>query len=534
MHASSHAPLNCLLVQTRFSEMSFWNYVDVCKIVGAKYPSPPLGLITVAALLPQHWNFRLVDENIQPLRDADLAWADLVCTGGMLPQQNGMLALIDRVHAHGLPIAVGGPDPTSQPDLYASADYLVLGEGEISIPLFVADLERGAMTGRYSSTEKADMTHAVVPRFDLLRLRDYLQVGIQFSRGCPYNCEFCDIIELFGRVSRTKTPEQIIRELQALYDLGYRGHVDFVDDNFIGNKRSVMDVLPVIEAWSRTRRHPFYFSTEASITLAEDSELLQLMKDVDFRYVFIGIETPSAEVLTAINKRQNLRRSIADAVHVIASYGMIVTDGFIVGFDDETPETAAEMIECIQDAGICMAMVGKLSALPNTQLTKRLRLEGRLLRDGAGITSDDIDIDQTSGGLNFVTRRPRAEVLTDYLNIIEHIYDPRRYYERAAQTGLQLRSQKKHPTTLREKGRLGLSFPRIARNQGLRRQTRRPFWRMLGTVARGNPSGLEGAVSLAAMFVHFRKQAQYVLERTRQDLVSLELNRPPLAADTGS
>ena len=252
----------CLIIQSAFSEFSFWNYVDVCKIVGAKYPAAPLGLLTVAALLPQQWTFKLVDANIEPVLDEHFAWADIVCVGGMLPQQANMLSLIDRAHQFGLPVVAGGPDPTSQPELYKNANFLVLGEGEVTIPLFIADLERGRTRGRYQTKEKADMTRAVVPRFDLIRFQDYLQVGIQYSRGCPFQCEFCNIVELFGRNPRTKTPDQMLREHQTLYNLGHRGHIDIVDDNFIGNKKNVKKVLTTIREWSKQHKYPFYFSTE--------------------------------------------------------------------------------------------------------------------------------------------------------------------------------------------------------------------------------------------------------------------------------
>ena len=300
----------CLIVQTEFSALSFWNYVDVCKIAGAKYPAAPLSLLTVAALLPKQWEIKLVDANVEPLMVEHFKWADIVCIGGMLPQQQSMIALIDKVHQYGCPVVVGGPDPSSQPHLYQSADYLVQGEGEVTIPMFIEDLEKGCGSGEYKSDERADMTKAVVPRFDLIRFKNYIQVGIQYSRGCPFNCEFCDIIELYGRESRTKTPTQVIKELQTLFDLGYRGHVDFVDDNFIGNKKNVKKVLPVIKEWSKAKKYPFYFSTESSINLADDENLLQMMKDVDFRYVFVGIETPEEEILKLTNKKTDLFKDL--------------------------------------------------------------------------------------------------------------------------------------------------------------------------------------------------------------------------------
>ena len=303
-------PTKCLLVQTKFSALSFWNYQDVCDIVGAKYPAAPLGLLTVAALLPQQWTFKLVDENVEPLLDEQLLWADIVCTGGMLPQQKSMLEFIGRAHELERLVVVGGPDPTSQPGLYKEADFLVLGEGEITIPMFLRDLEVGITSGTYHSTERANMLESVIPRYDLIRFRDYIMIGMQFIRGCPFNCEFCDVIELFGRTPRFKTNEQILTELQTLYDLGYRGHIDMVDDNFIGNKKKVKELLREIKAWTIARKYPFYFTTEASVNLADDDELLQLMQDCDFRYVFLGIETPENEILALNNKNQNVNKPI--------------------------------------------------------------------------------------------------------------------------------------------------------------------------------------------------------------------------------
>jgi len=424
----------CLIVQSEFSEFSFWNYVDICKLRGAKYPAAPLGLMTAAALLPQQWEFKLVDVNVKPLLNEHFDWADIVCTGGMLPQQRSMFSIIDKAHQYGCPVVVGGPDPSSQPSLYQSADYLVQGEGEVTIPLFIQDIGKGSKSAEYKSDRKADMTDAVVPRFDLIRFDDYIQVGIQYSRGCPFNCEFCDIIELYGRISRTKTQEQIIKELQTLYDLGYRGHIDFVDDNFIGNKKNVREVLPVVREWSNANNYPFYFSTESSINLADDDNLLQMMKDVDFRYVFIGIETPEDEILKLTNKRINLNRSMVNSVNKSSSYGMIGNGGFIIGFDNETDQIAENMIQCIQDSGICMAMVGKLYALPETQLTRRLEKEGRLFENSGTLRETNTELDQTTDGLNFITSRPRIDVLKDYNHVIKYIYDPGHYYERVTYT----------------------------------------------------------------------------------------------------
>jgi radical SAM superfamily enzyme YgiQ (UPF0313 family) len=507
-------------VQTKFSEFSFWNYVEVCKIAGAKYPAAPLGLTTVAALLPQQWDFKLVDENVEPLLVEHFEWADIVCIGGMLPQQQRMVSLIDEAHQFGCPVVVGGPDPSSQPDLYQSADYLVQGEGEITIPMFIQELENGCKSGEYKSDEVADMTKSVVPRFDLIRFQDYIQVGIQYSRGCPFNCEFCDVIELYGRKSRTKTTGQVIKELQTLYDLGHRGHIDFVDDNFIGNKKNVKQVLPVINDWLEANKHPYYFSTESSINLADDEILLQMMKDVDFRFIFVGIETPDDEILKLTNKKINVNRQIMDSVIKISSYGMIVNAGFIIGFDNETAQTAEKMIQCVQDSGICMAMVGKLYALPNTQLTRRLEREGRLFEIGS--TLNDSALDQLTSGLNFITTRPRMEVLQDYLHVIKYIYNPKHYYERVLATSLNLKPAYKYKPDIVKLMKNLIVFFKVCRKVGFNKTTGWFYWKILITVFFKNPKAVEATVNLAAMYIHFYQQSKYIIDITTDEIRSIE------------
>ncbi len=512
----------CLIIQSEFSEYSYWNYTDICKLLGAKYPAAPLGLMTVAALLPQQWKFKLIDKNVEPLLDEHFEWADIVCIGGMLPQQKSMISIINKAHQYGLPVVIGGPDPTLQPQMYQSADYLVLGEGEVTIPMFIQDLEKGSKRGEYRSDERADMTRAVVPRFDLIRFKDYIQVGIQYSRGCPFNCEFCDIIELNGRKSRTKTEAQVIKELQKLYDLGYRGHIDFVDDNFIGNKYNVRKVLPVIKEWSIEHHYPFYFSTEASLNLADDEELLQMMQDVDFRFVFIGIETPDNAILKQTNKTANINISIDKAISKIYAYGMIVNAGFIIGFDNETDQTAENMISCIQDSGICMAMLGTLYALPNTQLSRRLQSEGRLIEEGSELRKDMSLIDQMTSGLNFITLRPRIDVLKDYVQVIKYIYEPKRYYERAIHMGLQLKPDYKYRPTLRKKFKLAKAFLKLGIKAGFNNITGWHYWRMLTTIAFKNPKALEAMVNLAAMYIHFQKMSKFIIDLTTIDIQKLE------------
>jgi len=511
----------CLLVQTKFSAFSFWNYQDVCQIVGAKYPAAPLGLLTVAALLPQHWTFRLIDENVEPIEDKDLLWADIICTGGMLPQQNSMLDFIHRAHHLGRQVVVGGPDPTSQPELYKEADFLVLGEGEITIPMFLSDLQSGAKKGRYFSEAKADMQVAVVPRYDLIRFRNYIMIGLQYIRGCPFNCEFCDVIELYGRIPRYKTNEQVIRELQSLYDLGYRGHIDMVDDNFIGNKKKVKELLREIKSWTKERHYPFYFTTEASVNLADDDELLLLMKEVDFRYVFLGIETPENDTLALNQKTQNVNRPVEEAVRKILSYGIVSNGGYIIGFDSESPNIVNNMITSIQQSAICMAMIGLLYALPNTQLTRRLQSEGRLFQMSAKSVGES-DIDQMTSGLNFKTLIPRTQILSNYIRVIDAIFEPLNYYQRVIYTGLNIRPNYLHKPSFKVWLTYMRSFLRVCKRAGLNKETGYLYWKMFFTVILRNPKGIEAAVNLAAMFIHFRKQKEYIVSVTDQMIKELD------------
>jgi radical SAM superfamily enzyme YgiQ (UPF0313 family) len=511
----------CLLVQTKFSGFSFWNYQEVCYMVGAKYPAAPLGLMTVAALFPQHWIFKLIDENTEPLLDDHLKWADIVCIGGMLPQQESMINLIRRAHYLDRIVVVGGPDPTSQPDVYLEADFLVLGEGEITIPMFLNDLQRGSKNGRYFSEEKANMLKAIIPRYDLINFRNYLMIGLQFSRGCPFNCEFCDIIELYGRIPRYKSNQQVIKELQFLYDLGSRGHIDIVDDNFIGNKKKAKDLLQELKKWTKNHGYPFYFSTEASINVADDDELLQLMKDVDFRYVFLGIETPENDTLVLNKKIQNVNKPIEDVVRKLLSYGIVSNGGYIVGFDSDSKQIAVNMIDSIQKSGICMAMIGLLYALPNTQLTRRLSSEGRLFQQ-ASRSIGEKDIDQTTSGLNFVTRISRTEILRNFIRVIKAVYEPSNYYNRVVFTGMNIRPNYKYTPSFRTWLIYMRSFLRVCKKAGFNSSTGFYYWKMFFTVIFRNPKGIEAAVNLAAMFIHFQKQKDYGVSIMNHTIGELE------------
>jgi radical SAM superfamily enzyme YgiQ (UPF0313 family) len=411
---------NVLLVCPRFHGQSFWNMTEACEIFGADIPAPPLGLITVAALLPPSWECRLVNRNTEELTDADLDWADMVMTGGMLPQRPDTQTVIGMTHARGKPVVVGGPDATSSPEAYEQADFRVLGEAEGIIDEFIAAWDTGSRHGLFEAEKfKIDISKTPIPRYDLLKQKQYVYYSVQFARGCPFTCEFCDIIELYGRVPRVKTIEQILAEIETIYRLGYRGHLDFVDDNFIGNKKAVKKLLPHLIEWQQAHGYPFDLSTEASINLSDDDELLALMRAANFFMIFVGIESPDADTLRSMQKKQNTRRVLADSVHKIFRAGMMVHAGFIVGFDTEKGSVAEPMIDLIEATSIPVCTVGLLFALPNTQLTRRLEKEGRMLPISF---VDEIAAlgggDHCAAGLNFHTARPRRDILCDLRQIL--------------------------------------------------------------------------------------------------------------------
>jgi len=511
--------LKCLIIHPKFHRFSYWNYTDVCKIAGASYPSAPLGLLTMAAMLPKTWELVLVDENVEPLTNDHLEWADIICTGGMLSQQKKILEVIKTARLLGKPVVVGGPDPTAQPGVYDSADYVVCGEGEITIPLFLEDFKKGVAKGVYRTEELADMKKSVVPRYDLIDFKNYLNIGVQYSRGCPFTCEFCDIIEMYGRKPRLKTNEQILQELQYLYDLGYRGHVDFVDDNFIGNKPSVKQLLPEVERWSKARKYPFFFSTEASINLADDDQLLSMMRNVDFRYVFIGIETPDDNLLKEMGKKQNVRKPIADMVSKILKYGIVVNGGFIMGFDNETSSTKQNMIRLVEESNIPLAMVGLLYALPNTQLTRRLQKEGRISASPA-LPDGETGIDQFSSGLNFQTLRPKENILLDHADLMNTLYNNKRFFARVTRLGLGINPVLKHKPGLKKILQSIFIFLRLTRHLGFNKKTGLLYWGLLFKVLIKNIRGLETALNYAAMYIHFGKQSEYIVNLARKRVLT--------------
>ncbi len=519
-------PSSCraLLVYPRFSPDSFWNYHETCALVGARYSAAPLGLITVAALLPPDWDVRLVDCNVEELGEDDLAWADLVLTGGMLPQQRDALNIVRAAHRRGKPAVVGGPDVTCSPDLYEEAEFRVLGEAEEVLGEFCRAWSRGMKSGVFKAGRFPDITGSPVPRFDLLKLKRYMHVGVQRSRGCPFNCEFCNVIELNGRRPRSKTTAQVLCELDTLAGLGYRGHVDFVDDNLIGDLRSVGPFLKELGVWLKARGNPFQFSTEVSINLAENPEMLALMREANFFAVFVGVETPDTETLCRTNKRQNTRADIVESIHRFYRAGMFVNAGFILGFDGERSSVGADMIRCIEDTAIPVCMVGLLYALPNTQLSRRLQAEGRLRAGSDSLPGAD-DSDQCSSGLNFETDRPRREILEDYRKLLASIYSPAAFFARVRKVAREIDvSGNSYSTPMRHIARDLRSLGRILWRMGVRdREAGGPFRRTLLDALLHNPAALRMVVSLAALYLHYGVFARQMDVRLRAQIEALSM-----------
>lgn len=522
--------VKALLVYPRFTASSFWSFKETCESVGARYPAPPLGLITVAALLPESWEPKLIDCNTSDLDDDDIASADIVFTGGMLPQQADALRIIERCQRLGKPVVAGGPDATSSPHIYKNADFRVLGEAETVIEALVEAFESGKTSGTFEAEKfTADVARSPTPRFDLLKFSDYLHIGVQYSRGCPFNCEFCDIIELYGRVPRTKTTRQMLVELDKLLALGYRGHVDFVDDNLIGNKKALKKFLPELIEWQQRNGYPFEFSTEASINLADDDELLALLRAANFFVVFVGIESPDPETLVSAQKKQNTRRSLADSVHKIYSAGIFVHAGFILGFDTDKEAAADMMIDCIEDTAIPVCMVGLLYALPNTQLTRRLQREGRL-HPGHDDAGEGEYGDQCTAGLNFDTARPRSAILADYAMVLEKVFEPDAFFGRVRRVGRMLGTAERLPAGSGGKpgtifGGVSLvdwrRFFRLAFDMTIRNpRLAWKFWSNLADCLVRNPQALKAEAMLMSLYLHLGPFSKEVLAKVRAEMRS--------------
>jgi radical SAM superfamily enzyme YgiQ (UPF0313 family) len=417
--------MKVLLVYPEHPPLTYWSFSRALPYVSRRAAMPPLGLVTVAAMLPEHWELRLIDMNVAPLRDADLLWADVVMTSTMLVQAPSLTEIVARCNRLRVPVAAGGPHPSVSPDRLAGVDHVFIGEAEGAITELIEDLEKGRAKSLYRAAGMPDADDAPVPRFDLLELRAYASMAVQHSRGCPYACEFCDIWKLYGRRPRIKSPSRMTAELDALHGVGWRGSVFFVDDNFIGNPRLAKQSLESLEHWQRDHGFPFQFYTEATVNLGSDVELMRRMRDSGFNFVFLGIESPSVQSLAGANKPHNARLDLLESVRRIQAHGIEVSGGFIVGFDEDTEEIFDLQIEFIREAGIPMAMVGILMALEGTELWNRMEREGRLLGASDGNNTHSFEP-------NFVTRMPADRLVEGYKRIMNALYDPslRDYFER--------------------------------------------------------------------------------------------------------
>jgi radical SAM superfamily enzyme YgiQ (UPF0313 family) len=506
---------NVLMVYPRFVADSFFNFRAACEAIGRRSAAAPLGLITVAALLPPEWSVRFLDRNVEELTERDLAWADLVMTGGMIVQQRDTLDIVRMCRARAIPVAVGGPDATSSPHVYRDADFQVIGEAEDIMADFAAAVDGGAEHGVFEAAKfQIDVGKSPIPRFDLLKLENYVSVGVQFSRGCPFTCEFCDIIELYGRVPRTKTNDQMLAELDALYRLGWRGMVEFVDDNLIGNKKALKKFLPELARWLQARGYPFEFATEASINLADDDELLDLLRQANFFTVFVGIESPDTDTLIAARKKQNTGRSIVESIHKIYAAGIFVSAGFIVGFDTEDSSVSSEMVALIEDAALPVCMVALLSALPSTQLTRRLAKEGRLHRDYEIMHFSNLNFT-----LNFETRRPAVEVMRDCQAVIRRIYDAPSYFARVRRLARTLDCRGRRARTpirrdLYEASRL--VWHAMVRDTAMRAEV----WRTVADCLRHNPRSLRAVLKLSLVYLHLGPFSRYAVNVLDQRMAS--------------
>lgn len=508
--------MKALLLYPYFPQ-SFWSYDRFMKMAGLKAVIPPLGIITVAAMLPKDWEIRFYDRNVNPETDGDWQWCDLVILSAMLVQKPDFHALIQKAVRLGKKVAVGGPYPTSVPQdaLASGADYLVLDEGELTIPQFLEALSQGQEQGVFRANEKPDVTTSPIPRFDLLQRDAYFIMAIQFSRGCPFNCEFCDIITLYGRKPRTKEPSQTLAELQNLYDLGWRGSLFIVDDNFIGNQRNVKRLLRELIPWMKERSYPFTFITEASVNLAEDDELLQLMQEAGFYAVFLGIETPDTDSLQVTRKLQNTRNPLIEACRKINEAGLLIYAGFILGFDGERSGAGERIQAFVEQTSIPQPMLGILQALPNTALWNRLKAEQRLL-EGMGITP----VGDQNTLMNFIPTRPVAEIAREYVEGFWTLYEPANYLKRCFEQCLNIVPPAGRRQSMHFAPGKGLRLlAQLIWHQGWRRaEIRAQFWRQMWVIVRTKPQVLNMYLGLCAAGEHFWEYRALARERITQQL----------------
>lgn len=486
--------MRCLLVSPAFPE-TFWSFRYALKFIRRRAPFPPLGLLTVASMLPKEWQVRLVDVNVQSLTEDDLQWADSAWIGGMTIQSDSALEIIERCQQAGLRTIVGGPMATCEPERFDHCDHLVLNEAEQTLPGFLDDLQQGCPRHFYQDETKPALEKTPTPRWSLINFRHYGSMCLQFSRGCPYDCDFCNVTALFGKRPRTKGTTQAIAELDDLYRAGWRGPVFFVDDNLIGNRKAVKELLPALIKWRIGKKH-LPLSTEASINLADDPQLQRDMVDAGFDTVFVGIETPNEEALKECRKNQNVQRDLMADVRKLHRAGLQVQGGFILGFDSDNDSIFQRLCDFVQQSGIVTAMVGLLQAPVGTRLYERLQSEGRLL---GSITGDNVD-----GSTNVLTRMPIDMLQQGYRSVMQSIYSPEQYYRR-----IKTFLRDYQPPKIRRKYGYSqaMAFFRSAWRLGIRDRCRWHYWKLLAWTLSRRPRHFSLAVRLWIYGYHFRQVA---------------------------
>ncbi len=482
-------------------ENTFWSFKKVLKLLGKVASFPPLGLMTIGSMLPDTWEKKLVDMNCEMLKDEQIKWADYVFISAMIVQKDSSKRVISRVKKLGRPIVAGGPLFTTGHEEFSEVDHLVLGEVEDMFGDIINDIETGTLKKMYVANSFPDITKAAVPAWGLVKLKNYNSMCVQLSRGCPFNCEFCDVVQLNGRVPRLKTPEQLINELESLRLKGWHAGVFFVDDNLIGNKAQLKKVyLPAIIDWQESNHRPFTFNTQVSINIADDEELMRLMVDAGFTTVFIGIETPDADSLEECGKYQNQNRDLSQAVKSIQNTGLEVQGGFIVGFDSDEASIFQRQIDFIQKSGIVTAMVSVLTALPKTRLYQRLKDTGRLLKGTSGNNTN-------VSGLNFIPTMDTDMLIDGHQKVVSTIYEPKSYYARI-RTLLEEYRPKKF-----KKSRLSIYYIRAAFScfwlLGIKDKGRRYFWKLIGWSLIHKPALLPHAIGFSLTGLHFRSVTNF-------------------------
>jgi len=493
--------MNILLVYPQYPD-TFWSFKHALKFVSQKAVNPPLGLITVSSMLPETWQKKLVDMNVEPLARHNIIWADLVFISAMNVQSKSVNELIDRCKSLNKIIVAGGPLFTEEFDAFPKVDYFVLNEAEITLPEFIFDWINGSPRRVYQTEVFADLKDTPLPDYSLVKISKYNSMNIQYTRGCPFNCEFCDITALFGHKVRTKSTGQIINELEAIYKTGWRKDVFFVDDNFIGNKKKLKEnLLPAIIHWMEIKEYPFRFSTEASINLSDDDELMDLMTKAGFSSVFIGIETTEEDSLLECGKVQNKNRDLIHSVHKIQNCGIEVSGGFILGFDNDSPSVFQKMIDFIRETGIITAMVGLLNAPKKTRLYTRLKNEGRIINEISG--------NNTDFSLNFIPRMDKKTLIDGYKKVLNDIYGGNEYYQRVQEYVKRFTANEKHKERMNTT--YYIAFLRSIFRLGLLDPYRKQYWKLFFWTLFNRPKLMPLAITYSVYGYHFRKVFKEIL-----------------------